>query len=565
MMKNAILTVVNGEKYKEIWKRSEPYFVVYAEKCDAELIVFQGVDGAHYPSPHWIKFGIYDLLKKEFDRIAFIDADILIRPDTPSLFDIVPENQFGIFNEGIYSPRAMCIHEVKKVFNVELPKWNGKDYYNTGVMVMSRQHRHIFKITEEIKPLRNSFGEQTYLNMKIMSNDVKIFSLPHRFNRMSLLDRIMGVSRLDSYIVHYAGFDIQFGQGKALEAMDKDIKRWEKDAPEYKYNRKIFVWALGGLGDCIAAEPTIRYMRETLYPEADMFLLTKKYFHPLYQHLKGIEFLEEGQILPEIIDAVLEFNTHPTIHDPNNDYATSFGHYCPHPMLHSVDWVSINCTNRQLTREQRQIRMEYSEDDLNGILKICSVPEDLILIHAGRGWETKTFPVEWWQEIIDTLDKNGFRVGLIGNEVSEEHGYVKVTCPPKGVDFRDKTSIMEMAALIDQSRVLISNDSAPIFFAAAFDNYIILIPTCKEGDMILPYRNGEQSYKAICLGKKLIRDDELFRIPDHNVWQMSHIPKGHTIEEYIPEAGDVIKQAITFFMQSKKLTCMNKFKEAVNE
>ena len=209
--------------------------------------------------------------------------------------------------------------------------------------------------------------------------------------------------------------------------------------------------------------------------------------------------------------------------------------------------------------------MEYPAEDLDAILKIYAKPEELILIHAGRGWETKTFPLEWWQEIIDTLDEKGFKVGLIGSEVSKEHGYVPVTCPSNGVDFRDKTSIMEMAALIAQAPVLVSNDSAPIFFAGAFDNYIILIPTCKEGDMILPYRNGEQSYKAICLGKKLIRDDEIFRIPDHNVWQMSHIPKGHTIEEYIPDAEDVIEQAINFFMQSKKLNYMNKQKEKRDE
>ena len=114
-MNKAIVTIVSGDKYEQVWHRSEPFFINYAEKCDSELIVLKGVEGMEYPSPHWIKFGIYNLLKKEFDRIAFIDADILIRPDTPSLFDIVPEDHFGIFNEGLYAPRSMCIHEVKKV------------------------------------------------------------------------------------------------------------------------------------------------------------------------------------------------------------------------------------------------------------------------------------------------------------------------------------------------------------------------------------------------------------------------------------------------------------------
>src|SRR5574343_1886161 len=272
--KLGIMTIVSGSKYQEIWKRSRPYFEDYADRCGADLLVLDNLPD-NLPSPHWAKFSIYELLKKQYDRIAFIDADILIRPDAPSLFDIVPEDQFGIFNEGTYTPRAVCIHELRKVYNVTLKKWNGKDYYNTGVMVASRQHRFLFKVTEEVKPLRNSFGEQTYLNLKLMVSGVKIFSLPYQFNRMSIMDRVIGISRLDSYFVHYAGFDMLFGEGKTLEAMDWDIERWKKDAPDYKYKRKIFLWALGGMGDVIAAEPTIRFMREKIYPDADIYLLTK--------------------------------------------------------------------------------------------------------------------------------------------------------------------------------------------------------------------------------------------------------------------------------------------------
>ena len=89
-MKKAILTIVSGEKYEKIWEKTQPFFVDYAEKCDAELIVLKGYEGMSLPSPHWLKFSIHELLKKDFDRIAFIDADILIRKDSPNIFDIVP-------------------------------------------------------------------------------------------------------------------------------------------------------------------------------------------------------------------------------------------------------------------------------------------------------------------------------------------------------------------------------------------------------------------------------------------------------------------------------------------
>lgn len=241
-MKKAIVTIVSGDKFEEIWKRTEPFFLDYAEKCDAELVVLKGTD-CKLPSPHWIKFSVHELLKKEFDRIAFIDADIIIRPDTPSLFDIVPEDFFGIFDEGEFTPRNICIYEVMKVYNVEGFRYDGRTYYNTGVMVFSRQHRHIFNVTEEVKPLRNSFGEQTFLNMKIMLSGCKILKLPYKFNRMSIMDRVYGISRLDSYLIHYAG-----DGNRLLEKMDRDIAQWKKDAPDYKYKQNIFIWALGEIG-----------------------------------------------------------------------------------------------------------------------------------------------------------------------------------------------------------------------------------------------------------------------------------------------------------------------------
>ena len=142
-MNKAIVTIVSGEKYEKIWQRTEPFFVRYAEKCDAELIVLHGSDGVNLPSPHWIKFGLYELLR-EFDRIAYMDADMIIRDDCPSLFDIVPEDHFGIFDEGEFTPRNICIREVMKVYSVDIKGWNGTTYYNSGVMVVPKEYRNIF-------------------------------------------------------------------------------------------------------------------------------------------------------------------------------------------------------------------------------------------------------------------------------------------------------------------------------------------------------------------------------------------------------------------------------------
>ena len=547
-MKKALVTIARGEKYEKIWQRVEPFFLDYADKCDAELIVLKGVDGLDYPSPHWIKFSVYELLR-EFDRIAFIDADIIIRPDTPSLFDVVPEDKFGIFNEGEYTPRSMCIHEVRKVFAVDIKNWNGSDYYNTGVMVMSKCHRYLFKITEEIKPLRNAFGEQTYINMKLMANNVKIFPLHFKFNRMSIMDRITGMTRLDSYLVHYAG-----DGDKLFEKMDRDIEQWKKDAPFYTYRRNIFIWSLGGLGDCIATEPVIRFIKQKIYPNDEVYVMSKE--HYLYEHIEGIHVSKDYP--KNTFDAVHEMNTHQVPWD-------QFGKLCPFPYVHSIDWASMATVGRQLPDKCKQITLKYAPEHLKEAMDICENLEELILVHPGVGWESKTFPVEYWQKIVDDLSDLGFKVGIIGKNVNDLHRVLEVKVPANGYDFRDKLSVQGTIALISKARVLITNDSSPLFMAGAFTNYIILIPTCKHPDLIMPFRNGGDKYwRAAALYKKVLEDDDYRAVTDLKGWSMKEMPPGHNLMEYLPDTDDVVDKVIDFCDQWETTHCSTKLKEKQN-
>jgi lipopolysaccharide biosynthesis glycosyltransferase len=537
-MKLGILTIVAGDRYEKIWERSEPFFQAYAKKCGADLVVLTGEGAASLPSPHWLKFSIHELLRKDYNRIAFIDADIIIRDDAPSLFDVVPEDSFGIFNEGEFMPRAVCIHEVMKVYKIEDLEYDGRTYYNTGVMVVSRRHRFIFNVTEDIKPLRNHFGEQTFLNLKIMIARTKMHNLNYKFNRMSHMDRVSGMTRLDSYLIHYAG-----DGDNLLKKMDRDIQKWKEANGKYEYRRKLFIWALGGLGDCIAAEPSIRYMREQLHNDADIWLMS--IHHDIYSHIDINRSLSYPKDYPEdFFDAIIEVNTHQL---PWED----FGKYAPFQFVHCVDWVSMVTMGRMLPDKDKEIRLTFDQEAMNEVLAVDDSPEDLILVHPGIGWESKTFPLEYWQGIIDGLLDEGFRVGIIGkrgirNEKLKSYHSVLEVDASRCVDFRDKLSMKGLCALISRAKTLISNDSAPIHVAGAYDNNIILIPTCKHPDHILPYRNGSKHYKAKALYKKIIEDDVVFGNLAGDVFVSSYIPQGHVINEYLPEVEEVISTVKQF-------------------
>jgi len=546
-LKKAILTIVSGEKYNQIWERVKPFFENYADKVDADLIVLS--DSSNLPSAHWLKFSMYELLRKQYDRIAFIDADILIRPDSPSLFDIVPEDEFGIFNEGEFLPRAMCLYEVISAYNLKLPRWNGSDYYNTGVMVVSKMHRHIFKSAKDVKVLRNAFGEQTFINMRLFTSDVKIHQLDYKFNSMSVMDRITGMTRLDSYFMHYAGWGSDSnGNRDILADMDRDIARWK---PPYEYKRNIFVYTGGGIGDQVCAEPVYRALRR-YYPNANLY--AKAPFPELFKHQDIIvseEYPKKG------FDAMYEMNAHPSmIHNRKLQ--------AQHAFVHAVDYVSIACLGRQLPDIDKQIILTYSDEDLAEVKKISPELNDLVLVHPGAGWKSKTFPSEWWQKVIDNIEG---RVGIIGKEVNDKHNYVDVVCPENGVDFRDKLSINELIALLSQANILITNDSAPVHLAGAFDNHIILIPTCKHPDFILPYRNGSKYYKTHTLYKKLLCDTvkEGDLPTDKNHWSIHELPE--PIEKYLPEPEEVIEKVeqIIFSQQIKRdFDCWSEEEETEN-
>ncbi|MFH2076755.1 MAG: hypothetical protein ABIJ57_15655, partial [Pseudomonadota bacterium] len=378
-----------------------------------------------YPSAHWLKLSINHWLHKKYRRLIYLDADLIIRPDCPNLFEVVPEDKMGLFNEGEFTPRAMVLHDAKIKMG-DLPGWDGFTYYNIGVMVVSRFHRHVFNFPEgPIKPLKFPFGEQTYLNHRIISRKVPVHEIPWQLNRMSLMNKWLGISRLDSYIVHYAGMNNPEATVKVIE---KDEERWKADAPAFKYEPCVFVEVGGGLGDQVCAEPALRYFSERLHPKAEIWVLTT--WPEIFKHLKNVNAFNQT---PEIArDAIFEIKTHPTSQ-------TAMRKYVSHLFTHGVDYTSLAILKRTLPNELKTLTLEVNETDREEVKKYDA---DIIL-HPGRGWPINTFPLEWWNTVIFLLSRY-YKIAIIGKNVNEEHGVLPVTCPTCGIDLRDKLTLGQL-------------------------------------------------------------------------------------------------------------------------
>ena len=73
-------------------------------------------------------------------------------------------------------------------------------YFNSGVMVASRQHREAFAPVTE--PYHEPF-DQPLLNYRVQQLGFRIFDIGHRFNHTGVAS--LTADRFESYIIHFAG------------------------------------------------------------------------------------------------------------------------------------------------------------------------------------------------------------------------------------------------------------------------------------------------------------------------------------------------------------------------
>lgn len=525
---NLVLTISIGEFHVNLSKYTLPSIKKYAKKIGADFLNITENDPS-FITQKWNKFHIHELLNK-YKRILYLDIDLIIREDTPNLFDIVPETKLGMFNEGRYASRFEYLEQASTYYGETLKKWNGR-FYNSGVMVISRMHKQIFKMPKGFDFVET---DQPYINLRINIDKIEMFDIDHKYNRMDLLDKFIGISRLDSYVVHYAGAPKEI----LLSVLQKDIDQWKIDSPEYKYTRNILISVTAGMGDQLCAEPAIRYTQK-IYPDANIFVVS--HFTRLFEHLDMPVF--DYDQWKGMQDAVITMHTCPD--DDNSEHKLS------HVLFHPTDFASMSMIKRTIPHKDKTIKLKIDVEDVASVIDMLKdKPHDrkMVLVHPGKWWPSKTFPIEWWQKVIDGLSEK-LAVCLIGKTIDDKQGYLPVNCPQNGYDFRDITTLGEMLALISLSKVLVTNDSSPIHIAGAFDNWIVAIPTCKHEDHILPFRNGTQSYKTRSLYKKLLLDDLEIRHTEFTTDTIDKIPEGKTLYDYLPEPEDVIKEVLRIYEQ----------------
>lgn len=216
MLSKAIVSMAFGKDWWRLAATSFPTFEAYADSIGADFLVLSSrrYNDRHV---HWEKLRLFEILIR-YERVMWVDADAVIRPDAPSVFEIVPEDAFGAFDESkICSGRDAELASCFSFYGKRMKVDNAGRYFNAGVMILSRRHATAFMMPNQLFTA-SGMPEQTYLNMEVAHRGYEFFDLGSSWNAFHSAHS--PEDRLKANIIHYAG---RPKEGLWVDAMSSDM------------------------------------------------------------------------------------------------------------------------------------------------------------------------------------------------------------------------------------------------------------------------------------------------------------------------------------------------------
>lgn len=232
---------------------------------------------------------------------------------------------------------------------------------------------------------------------------------------------------------------------------------------------KVMVLLRGGLGDEVCSEPALRFAFKYFgaqRPDFELSVISK--YPTLWRHLPMKQIFDGKSTDLRIFKPAYHWTTN---YPPAGSLEWEF--YCV-PFMNTVDQVSISLFKCMGHVEEKDIRLTTQPkfekltaaeraqlDDLRS-------RGELVLLHAGVTWPSRTFGYNFWQGVIDDCLARGITPVLIGAEAREGVG----TEPVKAqgcIDLRDRCDLDDTIFLCQRATVVVTNDSAPLHLAASSD------------------------------------------------------------------------------------------------
>ncbi|HEX4640709.1 MAG TPA: putative lipopolysaccharide heptosyltransferase III [Chthoniobacterales bacterium] len=158
--------------------------------------------------------------------------------------------------------------------------------------------------------------------------------------------------------------------------------------------------------------------------------------------------------------------------------ARSYNEFVEAPVgfLHTVDYHLALLKPLGIEEASRAIRLELPDDAVtkaDQFLRAAMVSHDFVCFHPGSARTEKFWEANRWAEAIDHCAREtGMACVLTGGRSPIEQAQIsaiKVASRSNPIDLSGKTNLLSLAALVRKARLLVTVDSAPMHFAAAWN------------------------------------------------------------------------------------------------
>jgi predicted lipopolysaccharide heptosyltransferase III len=268
----------------------------------------------------------------------------------------------------------------------------------------------------------------------------------------------------------------------------------------------ILLVQLKRIGDLILTTPSIGALREK-FPDASISLVVSAAVKELLPAISGIDkvFEVRGKTDDALdwialslgkFDYCLDFtrndrssfltflsgarkritSDHPNLRTKLR--ARSYNEFVEAPVgdLHTVDYHLGLLKPLGIENASRAIQLQLPDETMakaEELLRSANIGDDFVCFHPGSARAEKFWEASRWAEVIDhCAGETGMKCVLTGGRSSVEQAQIaaiKAATKSTPIDLSGKTTLLTLAALVRNARLLVTVDSAPMHFAAAWE------------------------------------------------------------------------------------------------
>ena len=481
-MNRAIVTISCGDFYRRMAAISHPTIKAYADKLGADFIVWDDYDG--HTMPHYQKLELGKLLR-QYERVLYIDTDILVRDDAPDIFAARAGGLAGSARRRPVLPRSQGVDDALHADRSVTSLATGTvDTTTPACWCLSQAHRDLF-VQPPVEV--DNFREQTYLNLLFAlqrHEDLRIaVSLQprvlhgrflrraaFRFLYHALCRHQLAVARKRTARID-AEATLRSGRSTSRHMRFARALRWSSTA----------VWPSRSPRNprcATRARCCTRPIDSSSSPVG----------RKCYSHLKAPVYLELDQI-PERGSFLVQIIGQ---RQPEWEPATQ-----RLSAEHVVDVAARRLLGRELPEDAKTPRLRVDEKAMilaagqvanptRPSISCCCIPAAVAKATRFRPTSGETMPTYF--------ASNGIRVAIIGERKAD---FAVVDFDTAGcLNLVGKLSLPETIALVSKARVLVANDSAATAIAGAFEGWIGLIAPARRPEHVLHHRHGSPLWRT---------------------------------------------------------------------